>query len=103
MQGSALDPSVAFGVTSTNVINQLVFKRRVDHGSQSGDELIRNVRDLMEDEGAILTLFPSLWPVMKYTEKWRKLFRAWDYIESFFHQEIKIRQERIDTCKGIHL
>ncbi|XP_782309.3 cytochrome P450 2J5 [Strongylocentrotus purpuratus] len=100
--GSLLDPSVAFSVTSSNIINKLVFNRRVDHGSESGDELVRHVRNLMvSDEGAVLTLFPSLWPVMKYADsKWTKLYDSWAHIESFFHQEIKIREDRIDACKG---
>ena len=71
---------------------------------RTADELISNVRDLMVgDEGAVLALLPSLWPVMKYAEKWKKLMRAWENIKSFFQREIDIRQERIDTCKGIHL
>nr|XP_054748505.1 cytochrome P450 2J6-like isoform X1 [Lytechinus pictus] len=99
--GSKLDPSIAFGVTSSNVINKLVFNHRNDHGSESGDELIRDVRDLMvNDEGALLTLFPSLWPVLKYASKWRRLDNAWRKIKAFFDQQIKIREKRMDECKG---
>ena len=97
-----MDPSVAFGVTSSNVINQLVFDRRIDHGSETGDELIKDVRYLMVgDEDFLLTLFPCLWPIIRYQEKWRNFFRAWRNVQSFFHHERDIRQKRIDACEGI--
>ncbi|XP_041454738.1 cytochrome P450 2J6-like isoform X2 [Lytechinus variegatus] len=99
--GSKLDPSIAFGVTSSNVINKLVFNHRNDHGSESGDELMRNVRDLMvADEGALLTLFPFLWPVLRYASKWRRLDNAWRKIKVFFNQQIDIREKRMDACEG---
>ena len=62
---------------------------------------MKNVRDYMaNDEGALLMLFPSLWFLIKRTRKWKKAYQAWDNLTEFFHEEVRVHQERIDASSG---
>ena len=90
-----------FGVGTFNIMYRLIFKRRVDHDSDTADEQMQNVQDAMiGEEGFILTFFPFMWPIMKYTSRWQKFIRAYENLSAFFEKEIRVRQERLDTCEG---
>ena len=81
---------------------RLIFKRRLDHDSRTADERIQSFQDTMiDDEGLILTFFPFMWPIVKYTPRWRKFMKALENLLEFIHDEIRPRQERLDTCEGI--
>jgi len=96
-----IHPMKGFSVGAFNVMYRLLFKRRVDHDSDFADDRMKSFQDSMiSDEGVILTLFPSTWPVMKYTSKWRKLYKAVDKNLAFYHEAVRVRQERIDSCEG---
>jgi len=95
------NPAKGFSVATFNVMYRLIFKRRVDHNSETADKRMKDIQDSMiADEGVILTLFPFLWPVMKHTSRWRRLCKAVDNSLAFYHEEIRVRQERIDSCEG---
>ncbi|XP_071508807.1 cytochrome P450 2U1-like [Diadema antillarum] len=99
--GSVIDPRTALGVTSSNVICTLVMKRREEHGSDSASELMENVRHLMVgNEGALLTLVPSAWPIMQFSKKWRDLLSTWEVVKKIFNEQIESHQARLDAATG---
>uniref|UniRef100_A0A3P8VAZ9 Cytochrome P450, family 2, subfamily N, polypeptide 13 n=1 Tax=Cynoglossus semilaevis TaxID=244447 RepID=A0A3P8VAZ9_CYNSE len=97
-KGEPFSTSIIFNNAASNIISQMVMRRRFEYSDHNNQNLLKDLSDLFKLEGSVWgKLYESFPSVMKHLPgPHNKLFTNFDLVKDFIHEEVEKHKKDLD-------